>query len=175
MWANSFLPQVRHDTRVLILGSMPGRLSLEKQQYYAHPRNAFWPIMGAMFNMAVNAPYEDRLRELNQNKVGLWDVYAQCYREGSLDASIDKGSAEVNDFLRLFREYPGIQYVFFNGLAAEQAFKKHVLPSMNNIPLHFERLPSSSPAHAGLDFEGKLAAWYIIRESLHDKQDPCYR
>lgn len=170
MWSRSFSPQVQPDTRVLVLGSMPGTMSLEKQEYYAHPRNAFWPIVGALFGFSEHLPYHDRLACLNAGKVGLWDVYASCYREGSLDAAIVSATAECNDFVRLFDEFPSIHTVFFNGRAAETAFCKRVLPLLTDV-LHsknvrFVLLPSTSPAHAGMSWAGKLAAWQQVKEAV---------
>ena len=168
MWSKSFLPRVRQDTQVLILGSMPGRASLEKQQYYAHSRNVFWPIMATLFEFDPALPYEEKLEVLNNNKVGLWDVYAQCYREGSLDASIVTDTAEYNDFPQLFLQYPGIHTVFFNGQTANKVFRQKILPSINAEHITFYCLPSTSPAHAGMTWQSKLDVWRVVKESIHE-------
>ncbi len=167
MWAESFLPQVQHDTQVLIIGSMPGVKSLAEQQYYAHPRNAFWPIMQTLFDIPATAAYKERLVALNANKVGLWDVYAQCYREGSLDSAIATDTAQCNDFKTLFKQFPDIHSIFFNGKAAEKAFKQHIVLNETGKQRQFYGLPSTSPANAVINLQGKLKAWQAIKESIH--------
>jgi len=162
----SFPPVFRADARVLILGSMPGEASLAAAQYYAHPRNAFWPLMGRLFGAGPECPYQARLARLNAAGVALWDVIAQCRRPGSLDSAIDRDSVEVNDFASLFATCPGIDHVFFNGTAAEAAFRRHVRLPAGLRPLTFTRLPSTSPAHAARDFAAKLAAWQAVRDAL---------
>lgn len=169
MWSKSFLPQVRPDTRVLILGSMPGQVSLARQEYYAHPRNAFWTIMASLFGFHKDAPYAERLASLNGCKVGLWDVYAECYREGSLDSDIERGSAQCNDFSRLFSQYPQIHSVCFNGRAAESAFRRHLLPALSGSAINFFSMPSTSPAHAGMSLSEKLQAWQKVKELADDQ------
>ncbi|WP_068635764.1 DNA-deoxyinosine glycosylase [Thauera butanivorans] len=161
---HSFAPAVRADARVLVLGSMPGRASLDAAQYYAHPRNAFWPIMGALFGAGPELPYAERLARLNMAGVALWDVIAACERSGSLDSAITPGSIEPNDFAGLFRSCPRIRHVFFNGTTAETAFRRHVRSRVALPPdLAFTRLPSTSPAHAARGFDAKLAAWQAVR------------
>jgi len=141
---------------------MPGRASLDAQAYYAHPHNAFWRIMGALFGAGPELPYEARLARLRANGVALWDVIAACERAGSLDAAIDAASVRANDFPGFFADHSGIGRVFFNGAAAEAAFRRHVLPGLGGRPLQLRRLPSTSPAHASLRYEDKLAAWSAI-------------
>ena len=149
------------DARVLILGSMPGGRSLEAQAYYAHPRNAFWPIMARLFDFSPALGYAGRLACLRENSVALWDVIGRCRRRGSLDQKVEPDSIVANDFERLFRACPRIRLVAFNGRLAEQSFERHVLPklpaSLARIP--GVRLPSTSPAHAAMSFERKFAAW----------------
>lgn len=153
---------------MLILGSMPGQKSLAESQYYAHPRNAFWPIIENLFAIDREAPYRKRLQLLNASRVGLWDVFSRCYRPGSLDADIKKQDAEHNDFNGLFQRYPNIRYVFFNGKAAEQAFGKVV--NMADYPrIVFTGLPSTSPANASFSFAQKLAQWQQIKAVLPDE------
>lgn len=150
----SFRPVVNSDARVLILGSMPGPMSLEKNQYYAHSRNLFWPIMGTLFGAGPDVAYERRLQLLQMHQVALWDVLDSCERKTALDADIR--CEVVNDFEAFFAEYPMITYIYFNGKKAETSFHKHV----KNVPsgLIFTRLPSTSPARA-LSFDKKLAEW----------------
>lgn len=151
---------------MLVLGSMPGAASLAAAEYYAHPRNAFWPIMGALFGAGPTLPYPERLRRLNAAGVALWDVIGTCSREGSLDSAIDPDSIEANDFASLFRDCPHIRHVFFNGAAAETAFRRHVCGRSALPALHFTRLPSTSPAHAARDFDAKLAAWQAVHAAI---------
>ena len=142
---------------------MPGEASLAAAQYYAHPRNAFWPIMGALFGAGPELPYRERLQRLEAAGVALWDVIAACERAGSLDSAIATASIEANDFARLFRDCRHIRHVFFNGAAAETAFRRHVRGRIVLPALSFTRLPSTSPAHAARNFEAKLAAWQAVR------------
>lgn len=155
----SFPPVVNDDARVLILGSMPGVLSLAENQYYAHPRNLFWPIMGSLFGAGRDVAYEQRLRLLQDHRIALWDVLHSCQRDGSLDSDIQCEVA--NNFATFFNTYPQITHVFFNGGKAESSFRKHVRDVGQGLVM--TRLPSTSPAHASLSFEEKLAAWSQIR------------
>ena len=157
---HSFPPVSSADARVLILGSMPGKESLERNQYYAHPMNAFWRIMGELAGTHPDLPYEKRLDALKTSGIALWDVLASCDRASSLDSHIRKESA--NDFASFFARHPHITHVFFNGSKAEQCFKKFVQAKQALPPLKFCRLPSTSPAHAGMRYEGKLDAWRAI-------------
>ena len=149
-------------TRVLVLGSMPGELSLRLQQYYAHPRNVFWRIMSELVGLDTRE-YELRLAALRAAGVGLWDVLRACDRAGSLDAAIVEDSMEPNDFGTLFAGYPGIARVFFNGGKAEQVFRRMVLPGLR-VPMEFRRLPSTSSTNARYTFDGKLQAWRAVIE-----------
>ena len=157
----SFKYSAAPDSRVLILGSMPGKESLKQQEYYAHPQNSFWTIMGRLFNAGRDLPYPERLKKLLENKVALWDVAGQCIREGSLDSSIIHNSVVANDFAALFELCSGIRYVFFNGAKAEELYKKYVLKDLPEKYeyLQYQRLPSTSPAHAAMTKEEKLKQW----------------
>ncbi|MEN5352062.1 DNA-deoxyinosine glycosylase [Luteimonas sp. TWI165] len=154
----SFAPVVGPGARVLVLGSMPGVASLEASRYYAHPRNLFWPIMGALFDAGPELPYAQRLARLQQAGIALWDVAGECVRPGSLDARIEAGSVVANDIAGLLAAHPGIDRIRFNGSAAQTLFRRHVLPALLRVP-DLARLPSTSPAHAALRFDAKLAAW----------------
>lgn len=155
-----FPPEVTPETSILVLGSMPGETSLLHQQYYAHPRNSFWPIMAALFGFDVAENYSRRLRILKDNKIGLWDVLGSCIRKGSLDSDIKQESVRVNDFSTLFLSCPSLQYVFFNGRKAQELFSKRVDSRLIvDSRLTTFYLPSTSPAHAALNFEAKLASW----------------
>lgn len=160
---------VSDGARVLILGSMPGKLSLQQERYYAHPRNAFWPLIGGMLGFDTDTPYRQKLAMLIRHRIALWDVLQSCYRPGSLDTSIQGDSVVVNDFSTFFRRHHGIRAVFFNGATAERLYRKHVMPSLNaeqnTVFLH--RLPSTSPANARLTLQEKLHQWRLIRDYIN--------
>lgn len=158
---NGLPPVVDDGTRVLVLGSMPGRVSLQMQQYYAHPRNAFWRIMSELLGFDCHADYAARLDVLRTAGIGLWDVLRLCERPGSLDSAIVRDSAQVNDFERFFTEHSSIAHVFFNGAKAEQVFRRLVAPNLPR-PLNYARLPSTSPANAGVAYDAKLRAWRAV-------------
>ncbi|MDR7134256.1 hypoxanthine-DNA glycosylase [Lysobacter niastensis] len=158
-----FAPVVGQHARVLILGSMPGAASLLAAQYYAHPRNQFWPIMGELVGADPALPYAQRLDRLTAAGIALWDVLARCEREGSLDARIRDDTAIANDFAGFFASQPGIRTVLLNGGKAEQSFRRIVLPTLAVQEFACVRLPSTSPAHASLRAEQKRQAW---REAL---------
>jgi len=155
----SFPPISNEHATILILGSMPGKESLRQSQYYAHPSNAFWKIMGELTGAHPSLPYAERLRMLKSSGIALWDVLDSCDREGSLDSDIRNESA--NDFAAFFAKHPYIKQVFFNGAKAEQSFRKFVLEQQTLPPLALQRLPSTSPAHAGMRYEDKLQTWKI--------------
>ncbi len=158
------------DARLLILGSMPGRESLRQQQYYAHPRNAFWAIMAGLFDFDPALPYPNRLQELTANHIALWDVAHHCTRPGSLDADIR--DAEANDFNAFLARHPHIYRVYFNGSKAESLFLKLVMPTLSR-PLICKRLPSTSPAHAAMSQQEKYQHWQEIRQALEiDPAEP---
>jgi len=160
----SFAPVSAPDATRLILGSMPGARSLADAQYYAHPQNVFWRIAGALFEFDSALPYAERCEALRTARVALWDVLRECVRPGSLDSAIVETSIEPNDLAGFLDAHPAIQLICFNGAKAEQSFSRHVLPRLSDrhrdIPRH--RLPSTSPAHAGMDFETKLARWQTV-------------
>lgn len=155
----SFTPIEDASAVVLILGSMPGKASLAAGEYYAHPRNHFWPIMGELVGARPCLPYEKRLGLLRASGIALWDVMKSCVRRGSLDSDIEEASVVPNDFAAFFRRHPEIDRLFFNGARAEQCFRRHVLPSLQDRPPRCLRLPSTSPANAGTPYVKKLEAW----------------
>ena len=156
-------PIIGDGARVLILGNMPSAMSLAAQQYYGNPRNAFWRILGEISGFDAEAPYEARTAALRAQRVAVWDVLRSCRRVGSLDSAVELDSMVANDFRIFFGEYPHITSVFFNGAAAEKNFGR--LVSIDQ-PIHFERLPSTSPANT-MRYAHKLCAW---REALTPRQ-----
>ncbi|NNL11747.1 MAG: DNA-deoxyinosine glycosylase, partial [Pseudomonadales bacterium] len=142
------------DARVLVLGSMPGARSLQQQQYYAHPRNSFWPIMADIYQFDRHSPYAVRLANIRQRGVALWDVVARCHREGSLDSSIESQSVVANDFAAFFAAHPHICKLLFNGAKAGILYKKFVMPELPQRlqRLDSTRMPSTSPAHAAMPY-----------------------
>ena len=140
-------------TRVLVLGSFPGVRSLQMQQYYAHPQNQFWRILGLLWRIDLPAmPYAARCHVALQRGLGIWDVYAQCHRPGSLDSAIC--NATVNDFAALARQCPRLQAIVHNG---GESWKHHRHTAALGLPVH--KLPSTSPANASWSLERKLLAW----------------
>lgn len=153
-----FAPVAAPGARVLVLGSMPGVESLKQARYYAHPRNAFWPIAAQVLGFDPALDYPHRLAALQAAGVALWDVLQACERPGSLDANIRHDTLVPNDFAAFLRAYPTIDRVCFNGAKAATLFRRHVLPTLSTT-LDFHDLPSTSPAHAAASYEQKLAAW----------------
>lgn len=146
-------PVIARHTRLIVLGSFPGVASLAAQQYYGHPRNHFWPLLGAIWGLdLIGLSYPQRLQYIRQRGLGLWDVYARCRRQGSLDSAIQ--DAELNDLASLRRRAPHLVLVAHNGGESARAMR-HIAA----LGLPVQRLPSSSPANASWSFERKLAAW----------------
>lgn len=157
-----FPPIATPSARVLILGSMPGVASLQAQQYYAHGHNQFWPIMAALLGFDPAIPYAARCARLDAAGIAVWDVLQSCIRPGSLDADIDAASVVTNDFASFFSTHPQICRVCFNGAAAETLFMRRVRPLLTQpgiAHIDFLRLPSTSPAHAGLRPAAKQEVW----------------
>lgn len=164
----SFPPIETPDAEVLVLGSMPGAASLAAGQYYAHPQNGFWRILGALYGFSAEAPYPLRVRALQAAGIAVWDVLQSCERAGSLDARIARASEVPNSLPDFLGSHPALRLIAFNGSLAQQAFARHVAPRLAERPamhpVELVRLPSTSPAHAALSFADKLAAW---RHALH--------
>ncbi len=162
----AFKPVVGGNPRLLILGSMPGVASLDANRYYAHPRNAFWPIMASLFETPLDS-YAQKTDLLISHGVALWDVLKHCEREGSLDSNIQSGSEVSNDFSTFFRQWPSIGTVVFNGKAAEKLFRKQVLSNNQALQsLTLMAMPSTSPAMASLSLGEKTQMWARILEGL---------
>ena len=146
-------PVIDQRTRLVVLGSFPGVASLQAGQYYAHPRNHFWPVLSALWNVDLRArSYDERLKEVLKRGLGIWDVYAFCRREGSLDSAIE--DAEFNDLAGLKQRAPLLQAIAHNGGESARAMR-----FTRSLGVDVIRLPSTSPANASWSFERKLAAW----------------
>jgi TDG/mug DNA glycosylase family protein len=160
MHVEGFPPIARSDARILILGSMPGVRSIELNQYYGHPRNAFWRIMGEVYGFDPASPYETRINLLQNARLAVWDVLKQCVRPGSLDSAIQHQGMVPNGFADFFATHTGIERVCFNGAQSAALFRRYVLPSLViQSKCEWCALPSTSPAHAAMSFEKKLALW----------------
>lgn len=159
----SFAPVVAPDTRILILGSLPGTASLAIRQYYGHPRNAFWRLVGDVIGVDLYAmDYDARLANLLQHRIGLWDVIAQARRIGSLDSEIRDHSG--NDLLTLIARLPALETIAFNGGTAGKIGIKALGTKAQDYRVVV--LPSSSPAHAALGYEDKLMRWSILATDI---------
>jgi methylated-DNA-[protein]-cysteine S-methyltransferase len=162
---HSFDPIVDDNSRVLILGSMPGKHSLVKGEYYAHPRNLFWILVYSIFGAQPDQIYEEKESFLRSRKIALWDVIKECNRSGSSDSKII--NPIINDFDQLLARYPDIRCIFLNGKKAESLFKRNV-KNITKYNVSLFTLPSSSPANAGISLNKKIEAWSLIKE-LADK------
>ena len=152
-WLEGLPPVVGPDTRLVVLGSFPGVSSLKAQAYYAHPRNQFWPLLSVLMRTDfLSLPYAERLVAMVQRGVGLWDVYRQCRRVGSLDSAIR--NAEFNDLASLLERAPRLRGLAHNGGESARAMRRTA-----GLGLPVWALPSSSPANASWSFERKLEAW----------------
>jgi double-stranded uracil-DNA glycosylase len=157
--SRGFPPVVGGKPRVLILGSLPGRASLEAQQYYAQPRNSFWWIMGAICAAQPEFAYGARLAVLKRSGVALWDVLQEAVRPGSLDSDIIAASQRINDIAGLVAKHPSIELIAFNGKKAAEIFYRRIESDLPRNNLRLATLPSTSPAHASLKREEKLLLW----------------
>jgi hypoxanthine-DNA glycosylase len=158
---HSFPPVVNEHTRVLVLGSLPGEASLAQSQYYAHPQNRFWHLIGDVIGVALpGMAYEARLQALLDHRVGLWDVIAKAKREGSLDSRIRDHA--TNDLAALVAGLPNLVAVAFNGGTAAKIGMKALAESRRSLNL--VKLPSSSPAYAAVPYADKLRAWEALRK-----------
>lgn len=150
--------------KLLILGSMPGVASLNAREYYAHPRNRFWPLMAALVGRELPDRYEDRLQMLTDHGIALWDVLAECERSGSLDASIDTASQQPNRIGELIAACPEIRTIATNGGHASRTFVRF-FPALSRERLHIA-LPSTSPANARWPMPALIEAWSVLAQHL---------
>ncbi|MEL7297713.1 MAG: DNA-deoxyinosine glycosylase [Pseudomonadota bacterium] len=166
--AKGFAPIVGKKATHLILGTMPGQRSLAESAYYAHPRNAFWPIMTAWLDWPPSLSYQERCARLSTAPVIVWDVLASCVRPGSLDSAIQADSIVPNDFAMLLTANPTISTVLYNGAKASQLFARHVI-DQQALPaqeLSHITLPSTSPAFASMPLAEKRRRWLAALPTL---------
>lgn len=150
----SFPPFVNFSTQTLILGTMPGITSLEKKEYYAHPRNHFWKIIFTLFDsLPITENFDEKIKVLQKNDIGLWDVLQNCERKGSLDIHIK--NHQENDFKMLFAQFPKINKIVFNGKESHKFFLKK-FGQIEGITYFV--MPSTSPANT-ISFDKKLEIW----------------
>lgn len=158
---SSFPPIINNESKILILGSIPGVKSLEMQQYYAHPQNKFWKIICGLFHEELTTDYAERIKILEKHHIALWDVIDTCERKGSLDSEIR--NEEANKIGELLHIYPNIKAIFCNGQKSYKNLQK-ILPKDFHLPIIV--LPSTSPAHASLRYEEKLKSWKMVLNYL---------
>lgn len=157
---SSFPPIIDQESKILILGSVPGVKSLEKQEYYGHPQNKFWKIIFELFEVDFTENYVEKIEILKKNKIAVWDVIDTCERKGSLDSEIR--NEEANDIKNLLQTHPNIRAIFCNGGKSYKNLKK-ILDKNSEIPVYL--LPSTSPLHT-ISFEKKLEEWKILKTYL---------
>lgn len=162
---SSFPAQVGANCRVLVLGTVPSLRSLELRQSYGHSQNLFWPFMGELFDAGPELPYAERIARLHKLGIGIWDVYKQVERPGSLDSSIVRSSEVPNAIPRLLAKYPTIRAIALNGAKAAEGYRRHIEPEFD--PAVRERievlaLPSTSPANASISRNEKLEKWSAL-------------
>ncbi|MEG2077514.1 DNA-deoxyinosine glycosylase [Chryseobacterium sp.] len=157
---SSFPPIIDQESKILILGSVPGVKSLEKQEYYGHPQNKFWKIIFELFEVDFTENYVEKIEILKKNKIAVWDAIDTCERKGSLDSEIR--NEEANDIKNLLQTHPNIRAIFCNGGKSYKNLKK-ILDKNSEIPAYL--LPSTSPLHT-ISFEKKLEEWKILKTYL---------
>ncbi len=158
----SFEPVLPANPKVLILGSMPGGISLKKEEYYGNPRNHFWDILFKLFDQESLTEYDEKIAFVKRKQLALWDTIGLCYREGSLDANI--ADEEPNDIIGLLNEHPGIRLIACNGGRSYETFRKN----FNTSDVDVIKLPSTSPIPGRYTktFKGKLEEWGKILEYM---------
>ena len=153
-YCESFSSVVGSDPKILILGTMPSRKSLEMQEYYSHPRNIFWKIIFNLLKVAEKNTYSEKIVLVNEKKIALWDVCSSCRREGSLDSNIkDETPNQITNFLL---KHPSIETIIFNGQKAREKYLKY-FDVIEELEYHC--LPSTSPANTSMNFQEKLVKW----------------
>lgn len=163
-----FAPVANPGIKTLILGSLPSRRSIAAGQYYGHPQNAFWKIMGELIDAGPDKPYTERCERLLAAEIGLWDVLESSFRPGSMDADIELSTTKPNDFGTFLHEHAAISRICFNGRKAADLFRRLVrLPRPDaGSRIELLGLPSTSPAYASMPFADKLRRWSIVTEPM---------
>lgn len=151
-------PIINEQSKILILGTLPGDESLRRQEYYGHPRNHFWPIMAEVINTQLSADYRQRCAKILEHRYAIWDVLHAAQRTGSLDTAIR--NARANDFASLFRNYPKLRMIAFNGKGAQALYRRHIATraDVSQERVTTITLPSTSPAYV-LPLAEKIQAW----------------
>lgn len=164
MQIRSFPPLGTPRATRLILGTMPGKMSLAAREYYAHPRNAFWDIMQQVYGIQRELPYGQRVRALEKAGVAVWDVLAACTRNSSLDSDIIAESVVPNDFVPFLTTHPRIRSIHFNGNSSRRLYERYVLPGLTPRQRDIElvTLPATSPAHARMTRAQKIREWKTL-------------
>lgn len=152
-----FPPILGREPRALVLGTLPSRRSLEKQEYYGHPRNAFWEIMNSL--LGASGSYAERCRYLEEAGIAVWDVLARSVRPGSMDADIDLATAKSNPLAELVGANDSLVLVCFNGRKARQLFDRLVGVDAFSRDIELITLPSTSPAYAAMSLDDKTTRW----------------
>ena len=157
---------------MLILGSLPSQQSLQKREYYGNPQNAFWRVMGELFNAGPEIPYRDRAAKLKHWRIAVWDVLQSSVRPGSMDSAIDLKSATANDFQSFYDEHPKLELLCFNGKKAAELYQRLVasqgIGTINNM--EFRTMPSTSPAYASMKLDEKVRYWSVIRRPVVERR-----
>ena len=152
-------PWIDENTRILIVGTMPGEQSIQEQMYYANPHNKFWSYIEKILNQGQKLEEkEDKKSLLQKYNIGLWDALSVCEREGSLDSKIKK--EQYNDF----SGFKSVQYVLFNGKKAQKYFEKYNTEYLKER--NFQQLPSTSPANASIPEVKKFEQWKLALMSF---------
>ena len=163
--SSGFAPIASTDATVLILGSLPSQQSLRKREYYGNPQNAFWQVMGELFDAGPEIPYVKRTEKLRCHGIAVWDVLQSSVRSGSMDAAIDLTTAIPNDFQAFFEEHPMLALLCFNGKKAAELYRRLVAPqgisAFDNI--EYRIMPSTSPAYASMNLDEKVRHWSAVR------------
>jgi len=160
---HSFSALCNTNTKLLILGSLPGKKSIAEQQYYAHPRNALWPILCDWMQLPASMSYEQRIETALDRGIGFWDVVAQAERPGSLDSDIKSPSVHYNPIDQLIPSLPNLKCIILNGGAAMTLFKRAGFnQEAKEMGVASIQLPSTSPAHASMTLEEKRVAWHSV-------------
>ena len=164
---HSIEPIIGRNPRIMILGSMPGIISINAAQYYANPRNLFWTVLADLFGIDIDVSYESKVQQMRELPVILWDTLKTCRREGSLDSKILNTDIEANDISALLKQFPTVQAIAFNGGASAKYFDRLVKPQLaKDLDIELLKMPSTSPANAAMKREHKLELWRRLSQFI---------